>query len=285
MKRLVIIVPNSFTVANLLCGCAGIIYAFNEHLLRSSLCIAIALIADFLDGFFARILNAGSEFGKQFDSLADLVTFGVLPGVILYQLISIGYGEYFTEMAKRSHLLASMCGLLIPMFAAIRLAKFNIDAKQQNTFIGMPTPAVAIFIASFPIILEAGYELNYYPGMDAPIFSVLKRVFYWDTWDEWLVLLLLNPWFYISIACIFSLLMVINLPMFSLKFKNLNWQGNEFRYLFIMLLCLLGILVALPNIFYLSFLPYIDYTAIPLAVIIYILLSFANYLMLKKNEI
>lgn len=283
MKKLKYIVPNTLTLANLLCGCMGIVYAFSEHMLRASLCVGIALLADFLDGFTARLLNARSELGKQLDSLADMVTFGVLPGIMLFQMISIGFGEYFTEIPERDHLFAASLGFLIPLFAALRLGKFNIDEKQGDHFLGLPTPAVALLIASFPLMLESGYDLNYYAPFDAAVFQTLKRVFYWDPWDEWLIAWLLNPRFYIWLALLLSALMVLPLHMFSLKFRNLKWADNKLRYTFLLLLAILGIVVALPNIFYIRWLPYLDYSAIPLAVIIYILLSFANGIYIKNR--
>ena len=132
-------IPNAITCLNLLFGCIAIVYVFHNRLTDASWMIIFAAIADFFDGMAARLLKVSSPIGKELDSLADMVSFGVAPGMIIYELI--GTSPY------------NWIGLLIPVFAAIRLAKFNIDTRQTFYFIGLPTPANALFIASFPLII------------------------------------------------------------------------------------------------------------------------------------
>ncbi len=132
--------PNTITLANLTCGFVGIIYALGGNLVIAAWLILIAAILDFFDGFAARLLKASSPIGKDLDSLADMVTFGVLPGIIMYQML-LGVGVNYAIMA-----------VLIPIFSALRLAQFNNDARQTDGFIGLPTPANAFYIAALPAI-------------------------------------------------------------------------------------------------------------------------------------
>lgn len=281
-----VIVPNLFTCLNLLCGCMGIVFACNGHMLWSSFLIGIAVVADFLDGFLARLLKAETGFGKQLDSLADMVTFGVLPGIMLYQFISIGFGEYYLLPEERNtgSLLLALTGMLLPLCAALRLAKFNVDTKQSASFLGLPTPAAAIFIGSFPVIMEVQFNLNFYYPVSADAAEVLRNIYFWDWMDVAVVQTLFNPWFHVWVAVVIALLFVLRIPMFSFKFKSFRWADNKVRYLFIFLCLLLGALTVLPYFFYL-YLPYLDYVLIPLIVILYFVVSVINNLFKKKNEI
>jgi CDP-diacylglycerol--serine O-phosphatidyltransferase len=204
-------IPNLFTLLNLFFGCLAIVCVlqtgltissneFGEQLIdipekiwMASLFIALAGVVDFLDGFVARILKASSEMGKQLDSLADVVSFGVAPGMILYQFLRLSFAK------EPNGLDASMAWLLpafiIPCAAAYRLAKFNIDDSQQFGFKGVPTPAVGLLIASFPLI-------------------------YWFTNNQTINNLFLNKWFLYAVIAVLSYLMVSNLPIMALKFKD-----------------------------------------------------------------
>ena len=141
-------VPNLITLGNLTCGLLSIVLAFEGKLEVAAAFIFFGSILDFFDGFASRLLNVSSEIGKQLDSMADMVTFGVAPGIIIYKLISESNNHYeFLVYAA----------FILPIFSAIRLAKFNIDSRQTSSFIGLPVPAAAIFIASLPI-LGINYE-------------------------------------------------------------------------------------------------------------------------------
>lgn len=204
---------------------------FLSELSYATYLIWAAAIFDFLDGFLARILNAFSAIGKELDSLADMVTFGVLPSMILFYLLS----------QSSSNIYLPFISFLIAVFSALRLAKFNIDIRQVSTFIGLPTPANALFISSLPVIIALNYmELNNF---------------------------ILNPYTLISITLIFSFLLVAELPLFSLKFKNFKWIGNEIRYLFLAISILLLI--------------FFKIVAIPLVILLYILLSIIEKFIIK----
>lgn len=200
MQKVKQLIPNTLTSLNLFSGCIGIVFAFNNQLEYAAVMIWIAGIFDFLDGFSARILKVSSEIGKQLDSLADMVTFGVLPGVILFQMISnlqlnsaLGYTylPYFT--------------FIITIFSAIRLAKFNIDTRQSDTFIGLPTPANAICVSAFPFMIG-----------NTMIFS-----------NEQIVIAI------IIYTLLFSWLLVSEIKMLALKFKSFGWIGNQARWVFL----------------------------------------------------
>lgn len=177
----------------MVCGCLGIIYCFQGDLKLAVYLIWIAMLFDFLDGFAARLLKVSSPIGKELDSLADMVTFGVLPAILILQLIE----QHETGPIK-------YIALLIAVFSAFRLAKFNVDDKQQSVFIGLPTPANALFLSSLIFVFER-----------FPAFNQLH--------------------FLVAVAVIFSLLLVAPLELFALKFKNYGWKGNEVRFIFLLL--------------------------------------------------
>jgi len=182
-------IPNIFTLLNLLTGCLGIIYITIDLIISSQL-IWLAVTFDYFDGFTARILNAKSEIGKQLDSLADMVSFGVLPSLIMFELIS-----------DQNYYLAFLA-LLIAAFSALRLAKFNIDKRQTNIFIGMPTPANALVVSSFPSII---YIYGWQPG------AVILA----------------------ATVVIMSVLLIVPLKLMALKFEDYSWNRNSMRYLLI----------------------------------------------------
>jgi CDP-diacylglycerol--serine O-phosphatidyltransferase len=199
-------IPNFLTCCNLLCGCIGIVQAFNGNLYIAAYLTGIAAIFDFLDGMMARVLKAYSDIGKELDSLADMVTFGVLPSVIIFKLMetAYGYGEGFC--------LGNLCitppyiAFLIAVFSALRLAKFNVDTRQSDSFIGVPTPANAIFMNSLPLVMLQMPELqDMVLNMNTLVFTTL----------------------------LFSFLLVSPLPLFSLKMKNFTFEDNKIRYTFL----------------------------------------------------
>lgn len=215
--------PNFLTCLNLLCGCIGIVQAFQGSLITAGYLIWLAAALDFLDGFVARALHAYSEIGKQLDSLADMVTFGLLPSIILFILIQR------EDVAPYLPFIA----FLVAVFSALRLAKFNIDTRQTTSFIGLPTPANALFISSFPVVI-AQNTLGAAPLFQHVIFLVLVCLF-------------------------FSYLLVAEIEMFSLKFKDFTWKNNKLVFIF------LGI----------SLLIFIAFKmlAVPIIILLYILLS------------
>ena len=203
-------IPNLLTCANLFTGCVGIVYAFNGDLKTVAFFVIISGIFDFFDGFAARLLHVKSEIGKELDSLADVISFGFLPGVIMFQLLKINSTYEYLPYA----------GFLITVFSALRLAKFNIDTRQTEDFIGLNTPMNTFFIISLPYLID---DL------------------------AWLS----NIYVLLSIILIVSYLLVSELKLFSMKINNLKWSPNKFKFIFLIIsLVLLAFLkfAALPII-------------------------------------
>lgn len=202
-------IPNSITCLNLLSGCFACIFAFQGQYDWVALCIGLSALFDFLDGMAARLLHAYSPLGKELDSLADLISFGLAPGLMVMHLMA--YNSTFHGMAEYQSWWA-LSALLIPVFSALRLAKFNIDTRQTTSFIGLPVPANALFwIGICQAVLR----------MESPVCGYAI----------------------VALVIIFSLLLVSEIPMFSLKFKNLKWKENYLRYLIIAVaaICLISL--------------------------------------------
>jgi CDP-diacylglycerol--serine O-phosphatidyltransferase len=206
-------IPNTITLINLACGCIGTVYCLEGNYLYVLLLMAVAMIADFADGLMAKVLNARSELGLQLDSLADLVTFGLLPGMILYILIA----DALPATDRASFLRPEHLGFAFTLFAALRLGKFNIDTRQTDSFIGLATPAASIFVAG--LLLIRHFDVQPFAG--------------------WLD----NPAFPIAVTLVLSVLMVSEIPMFSFKVKGTMWTGNEARVTFIILSIVLALLL------------------------------------------
>lgn len=195
MKIRLFTIPNMLTLCNLLFGCAAAVYALRfDDIQTSFYCIVIAAIFDFFDGFAARLLGSYSAVGKELDSLADVVSFGFAPSAVLFSMYQQGGGAEMWGYAV----------FVLAAFSALRLAKFNIDENQSTEFIGMPTPAAALFVGS------AGYL--YGAGLYA-----------------------IDPYTIIGIAIVLSYFLVCNTPMFALKFKNYGIKDNILRYSFVLL--------------------------------------------------
>jgi CDP-diacylglycerol--serine O-phosphatidyltransferase len=193
-------IPNLITCLNLFAGCLSCVMVLKfDNYIGAFIFIALASVFDFLDGMAARLLKAYSNIGAELDSLADVVSFGLAPGCILYSylVLVMGVGSFLPFIA-----------FLLPVFAALRLAKFNVDTRQTTSFLGLPVPASGLFWASFIPSM-----LYYYQPFRPEILLIGT-----------LVLLI-----------IFCLLMVSEIPMFSLKFKNLNWKGNEWSFSLILI--------------------------------------------------
>lgn len=236
-------VPNTITSLNLVCGSLAIIFAIDGHLGWAAIFIFSAAVFDFLDGFAARLLKAYSSIGKELDSLADTVSFGLAPAAIVFTMIEFslfGKNQPIYEIsASWSQWILLFSSLIIPIAGAFRLAKFNTDDRQTDQFLGMPIPANAIFFASLAFILDMGTTQE--------IQSVI-----------------LNKYTILISIFTCSFLMVSELPMFNLKFKNLRLKENALRFVF------LGVIVVM--------IAALQLLALPLIIIWYVLLSLVSYL-------
>lgn len=197
-------IPNALTCMNLFSGCIACVMAFHANFEMAMLFIVIGAVFDFFDGLAARLLHAYSNIGKDLDSLADDVSFGVAPALIVFSLFKqIDYPDYLSFLANW----LPYAAFLIAIFSALRLAKFNNDTRQTTSFIGLPVPANALFWAS----LIAGCK---------PIASY-------------------HPLLTLALVCLFSWLLVSEIPMFSLKFKNLSWKDNKIAFIFVIISAIL----------------------------------------------
>lgn len=237
-------IPNLLTLGNLACGAAAILAALHAPLpfgedapMTVAILMGIAMLCDFLDGFVARALKVDSEMGKQLDSLADMVTFGVLPGVLVYSMLSF---------QNNSASWVPLIGLLIPVFSAYRLAKFNLDTRQSDGFRGFPTPANAFLFLSIYLM----FFWDYVPNQNGSYIFISEHLFL------------------IGLTLVFSVLLVTDWPLLALKFKSFGVKDNLTRYI------LMGISLIL--------LLTLTYKAIPLVIVSYFALSFVDHIFLKK---
>ena len=245
-------IPNLFTLLNLVFGCMAIVFILQtntfsiteldgnirsislpENIALGSICIFIAAVIDFLDGFVARLLKATSPMGKQLDSLSDVVSFGVAPALILYQLLRMCY-------LTQSDSVETSIWLLIPAFVfagagAYRLARFNLDESQSTGFKGVPIPAAGLIVASLPLILRA----NYFDG------AVNHLLF--------------SKWIFYGLLVILSWLMVSRLPLMALKFKDFTVKNNIPKIILLVVAIIAAILLG--------------WLAVPLVFLLYIILS------------
>lgn len=276
MNALVRFIPNALTLTNAMMGVMGMFFIANQQVWWAVICVAIALVMDFFDGFVARLLNVQSELGKQLDSLADAITFGALPGFILFQQIAISRGILFEEIYlwSFSDVLACSVGLLVPAAAVLRLGVFNLDTDNRDYFVGLPTPAMAIFVISLPLILEAHYHLNFYVPISDSLLRKIAVTRHWMEYDITIVQLLLNQWFLQGLAILFAIMMNANLPMIALKFKGFSWQHNKWKYS-IFIWALFSYLVFLvPYIHWIRVdIGLIDYLIVPIIMLGYFILS------------
>lgn len=272
-------IPNILTGFNLLSGLMSIIFLFSGRLELAVLAIFIGAFFDFFDGLVARLLKKQGEMGKQLDSLADMVTFGVAPGLLVFVLLILSGGleitlsngssisafwkegamtdnvhywinvylndllnnqsHLYPSLFKGWHLVIPFIAFLIPFMSLFRLAKFNIDTRQTEHFIGLNTPANTIFFTSFALMLWDGYGAN--------------------DWRSVLSLKFIDSQLLISLVILFSILLVTEVKLFSFKFKSLDFKTNAVRYLFV-----LGSIV----LFFILFI-----WAIPIIIILYIIVS------------
>lgn len=275
LRSIINFIPNFLTLINLSVGVGGIIFAFGPYIEYAGFCILFASVFDYFDGFAARLLNAQSEVGRELDSLADGVTFGVLPGIILYQLLLISQNAYFTPFEERDlsvHLI-SFVALLIPAGSLFRLAKFNVDTEQSVNFKGIPTPAMAIFIAAIPIMLGVQLEFNYFVPLSDIALQNQIQFRYWDSFDVALSRLLQSTPFLILVSVSFTFLMVSSFPILSLKLKGFGIKANKWKYGFLLLALITILLSFLPDIIWMKGYPFIEYLAIPLIIIELVIVS------------
>jgi CDP-diacylglycerol---serine O-phosphatidyltransferase len=232
-------IPNILTLLNLFFGCVAIVLVFNGAYTYASWMIILASVFDFLDGTAARLLDARHELGEQLDSLADMVSFGVAPACIMYALMTNAAGYAVSDYIH----IAALPAFFIAIFSALRLAKFNIDDTQSDSFRGLPTPANALFISALPFI----YLHSISKGGFYTLMSPLTGNFY--------VLLIMT--------LLLSFLLVSNLPLMGLKFKSLKWKPNQYKYILLFISLVMALLAG--------------FSAAPFVLLLYILLSAAEY--------
>ena len=236
-------IPNIITLLNLLCGTIATIFAVQGNLVMAAVFVGAGIFFDFFDGLAARVLDVKTELGLQLDSLADVITSGVVPGIIMFQLFSRalpGTAATTTDWEAGNDLLEwnfptlAVVGLLITAASGYRLDKFNIDERQTDSFIGLPTPANALLIISLPLIL---------------IFQPNPQ----------LLDIILNPWFLGGLTLFSCYMLNAEIPLFALKFSCWSFGENKIRYIFL--------------IFCILLLVFLHFAAIPLIIISYVLLS------------
>jgi len=242
-------IPNLLTLGNLFCGTIATIFAVESNFTGAALFVVIGILFDFLDGFVARLLKVSGDLGTQLDSLADMVTSGVVPGIVMFKLLSnnTNFGSFVenTETmvwvgAKFSSI--QFIGLLLTLGACYRLAKFNLDTRQTDSFIGLPTPAMCLFVISLPLIQEYS-EIEFVQN------------------------LISNNYFLIGVTLVLTYLMNAELPLFSLKFKDSSFKKNWIIYLFLLISLTLILLI--------------NYLSIPIIITLYIVLSIFKNLIPK----
>ncbi|WP_445454381.1 CDP-alcohol phosphatidyltransferase family protein [Flavobacterium sp. 25HG05S-40] len=241
IKRLI---PNLFTMLNLFCGCVALVFVSNEEFAVAFGFVCLGIFFDFFDGFFARKFNVSGPLGVQLDSLADMITSGVVPGYVMYQLLMNRRNLYFADL-EWYYVALPFLGFIITLGACYRLAKFNIDTRQSDSFIGLPTPANALFICSLPLVAD-----YFHQDLDMG-FSY-------------------NTWFLIVLTLVSAYVMNAEIPLFSLKIKNFSFAKYKLQIFFLAVSVLMLI--------------FLQILAVPLIIILYVLLSILdNQLKITKK--
>ena len=230
-------IPNALTLLNVFCGACALVSILGGRYTEGVSFLVVCLIADFLDGFAARLLNVKSEMGKELDSLADMVSFGVVPVAILYKLLTTATVFSFLQQSYYP-----LLAFVITAFSCYRLAKFNLDTRQTTDFIGLNTPTNTLFFVGLLFI-----KINHFDGLEE---------------------LTSNATFLYALIPISSYLLISEIPMFSLKIKGLQWQGNEARFVFAVLAVLLLVLMR--------------EAAVALLVVLYVVINMVSNLIVKK---
>lgn len=251
MKRYI---PNALTLLNLFFGSVAVLFTVNNELITAAFFVFLGIFFDFFDGFAARKLNVESEVGLQLDSLADVVTSGLVPGIMMYKLLELSESSSWSRSYVKNANSGFVCeidggaslfpymGFAIILASAYRLAKFNVDVEQQSYFKGLPTPANTLLILSLPLILE--FQNN-------------------DTINA----IILNKWFLIAFTILSCWLLNSGIKLFALKFKNWGFKENITRYVFIILCAVLLVVL--------------QFAAIPLIILLYIIMSILDNLTSK----
>jgi CDP-diacylglycerol--serine O-phosphatidyltransferase len=240
-------VPNLITLLNLASGLIALVYAFDTNLQMAFFWVCMGIFFDFWDGFLARVLNVKSDLGLQLDSLADMVTSGVVPGVAMFQMLAniVDLQEEYNLSSDNAYLgILPFFGFIITLASCYRLAKFNIDTRQTDSFIGLPTPANALFILSLPVMLS-------HSDGDGIVFTLLT-----------------NPYVLVGISLLSAFMLNAEIPLFSLKVKYFNWETNKIQFIFLILSLLL--------------LFFLQYAGIPLIILSYVILSAINNKFIAK---
>ncbi|MGO4770932.1 phosphatidylcholine/phosphatidylserine synthase [Flavobacterium sp. W22_SRS_FK3] len=232
-------IPNLITLVNLFCGCVAIVFVSEQNYEMAFYMVCLGIFFDFFDGFFARFFKVSSPLGLQLDSLADMVTSGVVPGYVMFSMFTNSAHELGTNP------LIPFLGFLITLGSCYRLANFNIDTRQTDSFIGLPTPANALFIISLQVVLDM------YGDASLLILEILT-----------------NQWILLVITVFSAYILNAEIPLFSLKIKKFNLKNNALQILFLLGSVILVLLL--------------HYIAIPLIIIFYVLLSVVNNKFLKK---
>lgn len=244
-------IPNFFTMLNLFCGCVALVWVSNFQFLWAFGFVCLGIFFDFFDGFFARKFNVAGPLGVQLDSLADMVTSGVVPGYVMYKMLAdVEANSRFNaklntiETLQNELYLLPFMGFLITVGACYRLAKFNIDTRQSDSFIGLPTPANALFVVSLPLLWNP------------------------DVCPYQVITLLTNTWFLLAVTAISAFVMNAEIPLFSLKIKNFSVAKYKLQLFFLLLSVLMLI--------------FLKILAVPLIILVYVLLSVFNNIVNKK---
>lgn len=239
-------IPNLITLLNLFCGCIAVVYVSeaiqtgnSANYLLAFYFVCLGIFLDFFDGFFARLFKVSSPLGLQLDSLADMVTSGVVPGYVMYSLF-LKSADPHDEITA---VFIPFFGFIITLGSCYRLANFNVDTRQTDSFIGLPTPANALFILSLPLVIKYSGSLI--------IFGLLT-----------------NHWVLLAITICSAYILNAEIPLFALKIKKFNLKDNILQIVFL-LICMVLVLL-------------LNYLAIPLIIIFYVLLSLANNKFMKK---
>jgi len=270
-------IPNALTLFNLLCGIIGIYLVFNDQLALAASMIYIGAFFDFFDGLVARAIGAQSAVGKELDSLSDLVTFGVLPGFIVFAFLKISLGDYFTTYQDVSIGVLAVCTLafLIPLSASLRLARFNVDEDQSTYFKGLPTPAAAIFVSSLPLMYELQFSpMNFRAKITGELFDVTAKSLYWDAFDIAIYQAFQTPVVLISFTVLLVVLMNAPMRLIAFKFKGLSWESNEERYVLILAIVITLILAFIHSVVSLKYIPFLEWFALIIILFEYLLISF-----------
>lgn len=239
-------IPNAITLLNLLAGLLALIHAFNGNYNEAFSLVCLGIFFDYWDGFFARIWKVQSPIGLQLDSLADMVTSGVVPGLVMYKMLGdIQENQSQYNLTEDSYYMGVVpyLGFLITLASCYRLAKFNIDTRQTDSFIGLPTPANALLIMSIPMIQ-------------------------FHSEFEWLVDFLSNPYVLVGVTVLSSYLLNAEIPLFSLKVKSFSWEKYKMQVVFLILSLILIVLL--------------EFIAIPIIILLYVILSVVNNMLGKK---